>query len=55
MIAFTKWFLRRKRRQIPIPWPDHFILIRNSDTESINAVFDEQNRIKTLIVHTRQP
>ena len=54
MIAFTKWFLRRERKQIHIHWPCQFVLVRGADCESINAIFDEHNRVKTLIVHTRQ-
>jgi hypothetical protein len=54
MIAFSKWFKRTDPKPIRIQWPSHFVLIRGADKESINAVFDENDRIKTLIVHTRQ-
>ncbi|HMP72717.1 MAG TPA: hypothetical protein PKE55_05580 [Kiritimatiellia bacterium] len=52
MIAFLRDFLPRPRR-IPLGRPRGMTLITGASREKIDAIFDEHDRIKHLIVHTR--
>ncbi|MFT5496582.1 MAG: hypothetical protein ACI9TH_001982 [Kiritimatiellia bacterium] len=55
MIAFTKWFLRLDPKPIPLARPKQFILVRGAEREMIHAVYDEDKRMRKLIVHTCDP
>jgi hypothetical protein len=55
MICFSRDFvLGRRRFHIRLRQPMSMILFTGCDKERINAVFDRQNRLLQLVVHTRQ-
>ncbi|WFB35857.1 hypothetical protein P3T73_17025 [Kiritimatiellota bacterium B12222] len=58
MIAFPKFFARKPNtpRQLRLPRPANFILIRGADEERIDAEYDESGTImRRLIVFTKSP
>ena len=54
MICFAREFLGRWRRPIRLRMPSRMVLVTGARRERIHAVFDEQDRITVLVVHTRQ-
>lgn len=58
MIAIPKIFSRKPNtpRQLRLPRPTAFILIRGADEERIDAEFDETGTImRRLVVFTKSP
>ena len=58
MIAFPKFFARKPNtpRQLRLPRPAVFILIRGADEERIDAEYDETGTMmRRLIVFTKTP
>ena len=55
MICFSREFLfQRRLRKISLNRPTSMILITGAEKERINAVFDRNEHIVQLIVHTKQ-
>ncbi|MGA0333527.1 MAG: hypothetical protein ACO3N7_07555 [Kiritimatiellia bacterium] len=58
MIAFPKFFPRKPNtpRQLRLPKPAFFILIRGAEEERIDAEYDESGQMmKRLVVFTKSP
>lgn len=53
MIAWAEHLVRKARRRIRLREPQRLTIVAGSDRESIDATFDEGNRLVHLIVHTR--
>lgn len=58
MIAFPTFFARKAKapRQLRLPRPAAFILVRGADEERIDAEYDETGTVmKRLVVFTKSP
>ncbi|MCB1100968.1 MAG: hypothetical protein KDL10_01310 [Kiritimatiellae bacterium] len=53
MIALLKEFLPRPRKPIRLSRPAAMTIITGARRESIDAVYDRNNRLQHLIVHTK--
>ena len=58
MIAFKNFFARKPNtpRQLRLPRPAAFILVRGADEERIDAEYDETGtQMRRLVVFTKSP